>query len=285
MTTGRALCRMAEAQFLEAGIEAAAGDAQALFLHALHATGQAVPRHALREHLQAQVPPQVADLFRQAVAARLDRQPVSQIIGRRAFWNHDFHVTRDTLDPRPETELLVEAALAEPFASVLDMGTGTGAILISLLAERPGVRGVATDISPAALGVAKANAARIGVQAEFLLSDWFSNLNECFALIVSNPPYIALDEMAALSPEVRDWEPHLALTDGGDGLAAYRAICAGAPRHLRPGGRLMVEIGPTQVAAVSGLMQQAGFVDIATLQDLDGRDRVVWCRKPHDARG
>ena len=175
---------------------------------------------------------------------------------------------------------LIEAALAEPFASVLDLGTGTGAILISLLAERPGTRGIGTDISPAALIVARENADRIGVCADFMESDWFSGLSGEFDLIVSNPPYIALTEMDDLSPEVALWEPRQALTDGADGLSAYRAITAGAPAHLTPGGRLIVEIGPSQGAAVAALMAGAGLVDPHVLRDLDGRDRIVCGRKP-----
>ncbi|MTH35004.1 peptide chain release factor N(5)-glutamine methyltransferase [Paracoccus limosus] len=279
--TGGDLLASATRHLTEAGIEAAAGDAQALFLHAAgRAGGQPVPRHRLRELLAAPADPALIAEYDRVIAARADRQPVSQITGRRAFWNHEFRVTPDVLDPRPETELLVEQALAEPFASVLDLGTGSGAILISLLAERPAARGIGCDLSPAALAVARQNAETIGVNAEFRQSDWFAAVDERFDLIVSNPPYIALDEMPGLSPEVRDWEPHLALTDGGDGLAAYRAICAAAPAHLRPGGRLMVEIGFAQGAAVMALMRAAGLSQVTLRQDLGGRDRLVWARMP-----
>jgi len=279
--TGRELCTEAEARLRGAGIENAAGDAQLLFLTALsRALGQPVPRHSLRDHLTAPVSPATAAAYEAMIAAREARQPVSQIIGRRAFWKHDFRVTPDTLDPRPETERLVELALSEPFTSVLDLGTGTGAILISLLAERPGARGVGADLSPAALDVARGNAQMIGAAAEFVLSDWFSAIPGRFDLIVSNPPYIAEAEMPGLAPEVRDWEPRLALTDEGDGLAAYRAICRDVAEHLHPGGRLMVEIGPSQGEAVASLMRQAGLVEVSVHQDFDGRDRVVWGRKP-----
>lgn len=278
--TGRDLLAAATLRLAGADIEAAAGDAQLLLLHAAGTSGQPVPRHRLRELLAAEAGPDLVTAYARAIDARVARQPVSQITGRRAFWNHDFRVTPDVLDPRPETELLVEQALAEPFASVLDLGTGSGAILISLLAERPQARGVGCDLSPAALEVARQNAAAVGVVAEFRLSDWFSAVSEGFDLIVSNPPYIALSEMAGLAPEVRDWEPHLALTDGGDGLAAYRAICAGAPAHLRPGGRLMVEIGYAQGAPVMALMRAAGLGEVTLRQDLGGRDRVVWGRMP-----
>ena len=185
-----------------AGLSDAAGDARLLLAHALD-----LPRHRLSGALSAPMPAEAVRRFDAALRARAARQPVSQIIGRRAFWKHEFRVTRDTLDPRPETETLIEAALAEPFASVLDLGTGTGAILISLLAERPQARGTGTDISAAALSVAQENATKIGVCATFLESDWFATVTGRFDLIVSNPPYIALDEMAGLAPDVRDWEP------------------------------------------------------------------------------
>ena len=206
--------------------------------------------------------------------SRAARQPLSQITGRRAFWKHEFRVTPDTLDPRPETEALVAAALELPWASVLDLGTGTGAILISLLAERPGASGLATDISEPALRVARDNAARIGVSADFARADWFDGVTGHFDLIVSNPPYIAACEMAALQPEVRDWEPHLALTDGGDGLTAYRRIAAGAAAHLRPGGHVLAEIGWQQGAEVAAIFAAEG-ARVTVLPDLDGRDRVI----------
>lgn len=273
--TGAEALRQGVARLAAAGVPAAEGDARLLLGHAL-----GLPRHHLPAALAAPLPPDALRRFDASLAARAARQPVSQILGRRAFWKHEFRVTRDTLDPRPETETLVEAALAQPFASVLDLGTGTGAILISLLAERPAAQGLGTDISPAALAVARDNAARIGVCADFLESDWFSTVQGQFDLIVSNPPYIALAEMESLVPEVREWEPIQALTDGADGLSAYRAIAAGAPAHLRPGGRLLVEIGPTQGAAVAQLMHDAGLDGPQILPDLDGRDRVVAARKP-----
>lgn len=273
--TGADALRQGVARLAAAGVPGAAEDARLLLAHALD-----LPRHHLAAALAAPLPPERLRRFDAAISARAARRPVSQILGRRAFWKHEFRVTRDTLDPRPETETLVEAALAEPFAAVLDLGTGSGAILISVLAERPGARGTGTDISAAALAVAQENAEKIGVCATFLLSDWFASVSGTFDLILSNPPYIAQDEMASLSPEVRDWEPHLALTDGADGLSAYRAIAAGAAAHLVPGGRLLVEIGPTQAPAVAALMQAAGLSDLRILADLDGRDRVVGARKP-----
>lgn len=279
--TGASLCEAARLRLEAAGVDGAGRDATLLFAAALgDVTGQPVARHHVPAHLHAEASGELVRRYDALVARRAARQPLSQIIGRRAFWNHDFHVTSDTLDPRPETELLVELALREPFDAVLDLGTGTGAILISLMAERPGIRGLGTDLSAAALAVAGGNAARIGVAAQFVLSDWFGAVEGRFGLIVSNPPYIARDEMAGLAPEVREWEPRMALTDEADGLSAYRAITRGAGAHLLPGARLMVEIGPTQGSAVAALFSEAGLGDIAIHRDLDGRDRVVSGRNP-----
>lgn len=212
--------------------------------------------------------------FQAGISARAQHQPVSQIIGFRDFYAHRFRVTRDTLDPRPETEALIELALGLPWASVLDMGTGTGAILISLLAARAGTTGLGTDISQAALEVARENAAQIGVSAQFAHADWYQGVAGRFDLIVSNPPYIAADEMAGLAPDVRDWEPRGALTDHGDGLSAYRAIAAGAQAHLTPTGQVLVEIGPSQGAAVADIFAAEGGI-ARVFPDLDGRDRVI----------
>lgn len=267
--------REAEARLAAADVPDPAGDARRLLLFALNTADPAVRRHHLPDLLARPLPQAAAAAFARAIAARAARQPVAQITGRRAFWAHDFRVTPDVLDPRPETETLVEAALALPWRRVLDLGTGSGAILVSLLAARPGARGTGTDLSPAALAVARENADNIGIKADFLESDWYGAVTGRFDLIVSNPPYITDAEMAALAPEVRDWEPRMALTDGADGLNAYRAICAGAPAHLEPGGHLLVEIGPTQGPAVAALMRQAGFPEVRILPDLDRRDRVV----------
>ena len=278
MTTGQQALVAARATLDAAGVPDAAGDAMALLAHAF---GRESLHHAHSAELLQPLPPEVALRLAAALAARLARQPVSQIRGWRDFWNHRFRVTPDVLDPRPETETLVASALKIPFRQVLDLGTGSGAILCSLLADRPAAAGLGTDLSPAALDVAQDNARRLGLsQARFLQSDWFAGVTGRFDLIVSNPPYIAASEMAALAPEVRDWEPHLALTPGGDGLAACRAIMAEAGAHLVPGGTLMVEIGPAQGPAVQAMFRAAGLVDVGILSDLDGRDRVVQGHAP-----
>lgn len=210
------------------------------------------------------------------LARRAAREPMSHILGRRMFWGRDFAVTPDVLDPRPETETLIEAALTVPFRKVLDLGVGSGAILLTLLMENALAKGLGTDLSDGALEVARHNADALGVgaRARFFKTHWFDGIDERFDLIVSNPPYIAADEMAGLAPELAH-EPRMALTDEADGLSAYREIVNGAPARLEQGGWLMVEIGPTQGHAVAHMFTDAGFRGTRILRDMDGRDRVV----------
>lgn len=253
------------------------GDARALLAYTM---GIAPDRLTL--HLLDPISDASLAAYQSAIAARLAHQPVAQIIGRRMFWRHEFIVTRDTLDPRPETEILVAEALRHPCKRLLDLGTGTGCILLSILAGQPNAEGVGADFSTAALRVAARNAAALGLEnrVQLIQSDWFANITGGFDLIVANPPYIAADEMGHLSKDVFDWEPHLALTPGGDGLAAYRMIAHDAGAHLLAGGRILLEIGPTQGAAVCDLLFAQGFDAIRILPDLDGRDRVVCAEKP-----
>ena len=274
--TAAEVLRRAIARLRVAEVADPARDARLLLVHAM-----GISPDRLTLHL-ADIPDAAQRLaYDQAIAARATRQPVSQITGDRAFYGRSFRVTPETLDPRPDTETLIEAALARPFRRVLDLGTGTGCILLTLLAERPEATGLAVDLSVAALDVARANAEALGLaaRASFKQSDWFAAVTGDFDLIVSNPPYIAASEMPGLAPEVRDWEPRLALTPGGDGLGAYRAIAAGAMAHLREEGMILVEIGPTQAVDVSALFGGAGFSDLGVGQDIDGRDRVVQARK------
>ena len=216
------------------------------------------------------------------IADRATRKPLSHVLGYRDFYKLRFLVTGDVLDPRPDTETLVEVALQEPAERILDLGTGSGCILLSILDQLDMAEGAGTDISEAALDVATRNADLIGLasQTTFIKSHWFEAVSGQYDLIVSNPPYIAAEEMDGLQPEVRDHEPRIALTDEADGLTAYRMITAGAPAHLTSGGRLIVEIGPTQAQAVSLMMREVGLHQIRVIPDLDGRDRVVEGRKP-----
>jgi len=255
------------------------GDGRDARILVAHAAGIAPDRLTLHER-EALAPAAQARLTRM-LAARAQHQPIAQIIGERLFWGRTFRVTCDTLDPRPETETLVAAALDRPFTNLLDLGTGTGCILLSCLADMPHAQGTGTDVSHAALAVAQDNAARLNItRVTFVLSDWLSNVAGRFDLIVSNPPYIAADEMPALAPDVRNWEPHLALTPGGDGLAAYRIIAAQAPAHLMPHGRILLEIGPTQGQAVMAMLAEQGLTHIHICPDMDGRDRLVCPQMP-----
>jgi release factor glutamine methyltransferase len=260
-----------------AGVTEAVGDARRLLAQAL-----GIEPGRLTLVLPEPLSEASSEAYDLLLARRVKREPVSHLVGLRHFWGRDFAVTADVLDPRPETEILVATALEEPFTRVLDLGTGSGCILLTLLAERSTARGVGLDLSPAALNVARDNAARLGLEERVALavSNWFENVDGLFDLIVSNPPYIALDEMPSLEPEVRDWEPRFALTDEGDGLGAYRAILAGAAQHLAPKGRLMVEIGPTQAGAVAALGAAQGFAPPEVRQDFDGRARVCLFRVP-----
>lgn len=267
----------ATARLRAAGVEDPARDARVLLAHAARIEASRVTLIAPEE-----LSPEIAERYDQLVSLRAIRVPVSHLLGEREFYGRRFRLSADVLDPRPETETLIEAALSEPFDHVLDLGVGSGCILVTLLAERGSATGIGVDLSEAACLQTSANAVQHSVQdrIEIQRSDWFANIEGQFDLIVSNPPYIALDDMAQLSPEVREHEPRMALTDEADGLGAYRRIAADAPDFLMPGGRLLVEIGPSQAAAVAALFDAAGLADIRVIPDLDGRDRVVLGRLP-----
>jgi release factor glutamine methyltransferase len=213
---------------------------------------------------------------------RARREPVSHILGRKGFWKIMLQVTPDVLTPRPDTETVVEYVLRDfpenaPW-SVLDLGIGSGAILLSILAERPAAKGLGVDVSEEALAVARENAANLGLASRtaLLRGDWTWGLgSSSFDLVVSNPPYIARDVLETLDPEVRDHEPRLALEGGVDGLDHYRTLAPEILRVLKPGARFAVEIGYDQKTAVEALFRDAGAVDVATIRDLGDRDRVV----------
>jgi release factor glutamine methyltransferase len=274
MTAAQAMVA-ATARLRAAGVADPARDARVLLAHAARIEASRVTLIAPED-----LAPDIAERYEQLVSLRAIRVPVSHLIGERAFYGRQFKVSGDVLDPRPETETLIEAALAQPFNRVLDLGVGSGCILVTLLAERPQATGVGVDLSEAACLQASANAVfhRVEPRADIRQSDWFEAVEGQFDLIVSNPPYIALEEMDGLSEEVRRHEPRMALTDEADGLEAYRRISADAARFLAPDGRLLVEIGPTQGHDVAALFSQHGLSDVRVVPDLDGRDRVV-CAK------
>lgn len=266
------------AELAAAGIPDPARDARRLMAAAL---GVAPDR--LTVLANDAVPAEAAAAYARMLAERVRFRPVSQIVGRRTFWGRDFAVSAAVLDPRPETETLIDLALSGgPAARILDIGAGSGAILLTLLAEFPESQGVATDIDPAALAVARGNAERLGVarRAEFVEADWATGVVGRFDLIVSNPPYIAASEVEGLAPDVRDWEPRHALTPGPTGLESYAGIAPALPDLLEPRGRVLLEIGPTQGEAVAAMLARAGLVAVAVHPDLDLRDRVVSASAP-----
>lgn len=223
------------------------------------------------------------------LARRLAGEPVARILGRREFWSLDLSLSPDTLVPRPDTETVVEAALAAcpdraaPLR-ILDLGTGSGAILAALLAERPAACGVGVDRAEGAARTARDNLAQTGVgsRAGVVVGDWGAALGCRFDLVVSNPPYIPRGALAGLAPEVRRFDPVLALDGGDDGLDAYRAIAAALPRLLVPGGVAVLELGAGQEADVAGLLRAAGLeVPAAARRDLGGIGRALIARRPH----
>lgn len=217
--------------------------------------------------------------FRALAARRAAGEPVAYLIGRREFYGRDFTVGPQVLIPRPETEHLIEAALqrfGDRAARVVDLGTGSGAIAATLALEAPAWRVCAVDLSPEALAIARGNAERLGARVDFYQGSWYQALPEdaVFDLIVSNPPYIQRDDEHLGQGDVR-FEPRMALTDEADGLDCLRAIAADAPRRLAPGGGLIVEHGYDQGAAVRGLFADAGLLQVETIVDLAGLDRIT----------
>lgn len=229
------------------------------------------------------VPQTVILAYEQMIDRRLAGEPVHRILGWREFFGRRFCLGPETLVPRPDTEILVEAALAEAVSNgkssrILDIGTGSGVVAITLAAELPGAVVWATDISPAALRVVDKNADLHDVAARIILrqGDLFDAVEgERFDMIVSNPPYIPHHEIARLQPEVRNHDPVAALDGGDDGLEFYRRIFAAAPAHLHLRGKVLLEIGHDQAEPVLGLAASYGFEDLEIRQDLGGRDRVV----------
>jgi release factor glutamine methyltransferase len=266
-----------------AGVPESRREAASLLAHVLGRD-----RTFLITHADEKVPPPGLAEFRAFIERRAEGEPLQYITGRTEFFKLDFTVTRDVLIPRPETELLVETALGLLDATgelfICDVGTGSGCIIISLLHERERARGLGLDISPAALRVARGNAARHHVDArlELVLSDCFAALDAprpTFHLIVSNPPYVAEDALAGLQREVRDFEPRVALTPGGDGLSVIRRLLDDAPPLLRAGGHLLIEIGFDQADAVGKLIDSQTWELLGIQEYLQGIPRTVALRK------
>lgn len=219
------------------------------------------------------------------IAQRLQGMPVAKIVGEKEFYGRAFITTRDTLDPRPDSETLIDAVLRDwpqnEARAVLELGVGTGCLIITLLAERAHAKGVGVDISPAALQVAQKNTVQHNVDTRLVLlqSNWTEKVDQQFDIIISNPPYIPSGDIAGLARDVRDYDPHLALDGGADGLGPYRAIIADVPRLLRPGGMIAFEVGRDQAQDIAALLEQANFADIRVEKDLNAIARVVMARR------
>jgi release factor glutamine methyltransferase len=270
-----------------AGVEEPRTDARLLLAHL-----RSVDRATLLADAREPLGHDELASFRQLVDRRVAREPVAQIIGRKEFWSLDFQITADVLCPRPDSECVVEAALKEVrwLASrlggnrqrgwegrILDLGTGSGCLLLALLSELPAASGIGVDISMQALSVARSNGERLGLetQASWLCGDWGASIEGRFDLIVSNPPYVTLDAAAELAPEVREFEPGTALFAGKDGLDAYRALRHDLNRLLAPEGAVLLELGEGQAAEVEALFLASGFRSVRRQQDLAGIDRCL----------
>ena len=249
-------------------------DAQVLLAHALK-----IPRARLRSHPESRADPQRAALYLELLERRALGEPLAYLTGWREFWSLRLAVSPAVLVPRPETELLVERALAlraAPQGRAADLGTGSGAVALALASERPGWRLVATDVAPAALEVARANAAALALtRIEFRQGSWFEPLaGERFDLVLSNPPYVAADDPVLAGPALAH-EPRLALTPGEDALASLRVLARGAPPHLAPGGWLLLEHGAGQAAQVRHELVAAGLRSVRSHRDLAGHERMT----------
>ena len=263
-------------QFREAGLDTADIDARLLIM-AVTAFTQTDMILRGKECLSAEAFQRISNY----AARRLAGEPIDNILGWREFYGRQFKVNKDVLSPRPETEMLVDMALEclkdKPNPSFLDLGTGSGAIAISILAEMKRANGVAVDISAAALDIAKENAVRHNVQDSltYLQGSWFEPVSGHYDIILSNPPYITAAAMEDLDIEVKDFDPVLALHGGDDGLMVYRTIISQAANYLKPEGVLFFEIGYDQAVAVTNLLSGAGFTDIFVHKDLSGHDRMI----------
>jgi release factor glutamine methyltransferase len=272
--------RLVAQAFRSIALDEADADARVLIAHALH-----LDRARLIAQSDRILEARETAVISALAARRLKHEPVSRILGQKEFWSLTLEVSPDALVPRPETETIIEGALDYVARGglrmeklrVLDIGTGSGALLLALLGELTNATGTGTDVSQAALQVAKANAAQLGFEGRcsFVACDMASQVQGPFDLVVSNPPYVAHDEIATLAPEVRNYDPIIALDGGEDGLTAYRAIAADAKRLLAPAGRMFVELGAGQEAAVRTLFTNAGLNVGVARKDLAGIPRVL----------
>ena len=272
----RDLLILGQQKLKQADIDTAGRDARLLAAAAMDINTAQVTLKAL-DHVSQQR----QDHFESMIEQRRSFKPVSRILGKRQFWNRWFEISPDVLDPRGDSEVLVNLALQQKADRILDLGTGSGILALTLLSEWPDALAVGVDICEKALLIAQRNAVQLEVSDRFQAqkSDWFEAISGQFDLIVSNPPYIGEDEIPHLDPDVRLYDPMIALSPGRDALQAYQNIASDAIGYLKPGGRLLVEIGFRQGEAVRALFASNGLKSVATIQDLNGLDRVVCALK------
>lgn len=279
-TVGEAVSDAAR-RLADSGIENARLDARLLVCRALGIGPEAVTGYPERTMNRG-----ARDRLAGLLARRAGREPLAKILGRREFWSLSFKITADTLDPRPDSEAVIRSALESLRASsvalgrpprILDLGTGSGCLLLALLHEVPDADGVGVDRSEAAIAVARENADSLDLadRAAFYVGDWGAGIAGEFDCIVANPPYIPDSEIASLAPEVVEFEPRFALSGGGDGLDCYRAIAPLLPRLLAPRGTASIEIGAGQAGALAGIFRQNGLRIASIEPDLAGRERCV----------
>ena len=254
------------------GIVGAARDARILTAYALKIR---ISELSLKIH--EQVSEQIIYELEKLILRRIDREPVSKILGRREFWGRSFSISENVLDPRADTETLIDFVVKKPVKSVLELGTGSGAIAITLACEWKEVQVTAIDISEDALSLAKINSEKFNVQnkVHFLKSDWFETVKGSFDLIISNPPYIGLIEQDKISAEVLKYDPKISLFAGRDGLDAYKKIIPNLAKFLNPDGLVVLETGAYQSNQVKNMMNAVGFIDAKIVKDLSGKDRLV----------
>ncbi len=256
----------------KSGIEGAARDARILTAFALE-----IPISELSLKINEQVSGKITSKLEKLILRRIDREPVSKILGRREFWGRSFSISENVLDPRADTETLIDFVIEKPVKSVLELGTGSGAIAITLACEWKEVQVTAIDISEDALSLAKLNAENFNVQNKihFLKSDWFETVRGSFDLIISNPPYIGLVEQDEIAAEVIKYDPQIALFAGRDGLEAYKRIIPNLAKFLNPDGLVVLETGASQSNQVKNMMNAVGLIDAKIVKDLSGKDRLV----------
>ena len=254
------------------GIESAARDSRVLTAYALE-----VPISDLSLKINDKVSANILSKLEKLILRRINREPISKILGRREFWGRTFCINKNVLDPRGDTETLIDYVIEKPVKKVLELGTGSGVIAVTLACAWKEVQVTAVDISEDALLLAQINAEKFNVEnkIQFLKSDWFENVEGIFDMIISNPPYIGWVEQDKISAEVKKYDPEIALFAGYDGFDAYKKIIPSLSKFLNKDGLVVLEIGASQSSQVKDIMSSSGFFDVEIVKDLSGKDRAV----------